>query len=62
MTLNDPPVNGYTHEMMKELGDAILETRFDPGIHAIVLTGSGDRYFCCGADIDMLRESDPTFK
>ena len=62
VTLNDPPVNAYTHEMMKELDDAILEARFDPDIHAIVLTGSGDRYFCCGADIDMLRESDPTFK
>jgi enoyl-CoA hydratase len=62
LTLNDPPVNAYTHEMMKELDDAILEARFDQDIHVIVLTGSGDRYFCCGANIDMLRESDATFK
>jgi enoyl-CoA hydratase len=62
LTLDDPPVNAYTHEMMKELDDAILEARFDPDIFAIVLTGSGDRYFSCGANIDMLRESDPTFK
>jgi enoyl-CoA hydratase/carnithine racemase len=48
--------------MMKELDDAILEARFDPDIHVIVLTGSGDKYFCCGANIDMLREADPTFK
>jgi enoyl-CoA hydratase/carnithine racemase len=60
--LDDPPVNAYTREMMKELDDAILEARFDPDIFAIVLIGSGERYFCCGADIDMLRESDPTFK
>ncbi len=62
LTLNDPPVNAYTHEMMKELDDAILEARFDPDVHVIVVTGSGDRYFCCGANIDMLREADPTFK
>jgi enoyl-CoA hydratase/carnithine racemase len=62
LTLNDPPVNAYTHEMMKELDDAILEARFDPDVHVIIITGSGDRYFCCGANIDMLRESDPTFK
>jgi enoyl-CoA hydratase len=62
LTLNDPPVNAYTHEMMKELDDAILEARFDQDIHVIVLSGSGERYFCCGANIDMLKESDPTFK
>src|SRR5258706_718080 len=62
LTLNDPPVNAYTHEMMKELDDGILEARFDPDVYAIVITGSGDRYFCCGANIDMLRASDPTFK
>ncbi|MEZ4224085.1 MAG: enoyl-CoA hydratase/isomerase family protein [Polyangiaceae bacterium] len=62
VTLNDPPVNAYTHEMMKELDDAILEARFDADIHVIVLAGSGERYFCCGANIDMLRATDPTFK
>jgi len=62
ITLSDPPVNAYTHEMMKELDDAILEARFDPDIHVLVLIGAGERYFCSGADIDMLRESDATFK
>jgi len=62
ITLNDPPVNAYTHEMMKELDEAILEARFDPDVHVIVLTGTGDKYFCCGANIDMLRAADPTFK
>lgn len=62
LTLSDPPVNAYTHEMMKELDDAIVEARFDPDVHVIVLTGAGERYFCCGADIDMLREADATFK
>jgi enoyl-CoA hydratase/carnithine racemase len=62
LTLNDPPVNGYTHEMMKDLDAAILDARFDNDVHVIVLTGHGERFFCAGADINMLREADATFK
>ena len=62
VTLNDPPVNGYTHEMMKDLDSAILEARFDNDVHVIVITGHGEKFFCAGANINMLRESDPTFK
>jgi enoyl-CoA hydratase len=62
LTLNDPPVNGYTHEMMKDLDSAILEARFDNDVHVLVITGHGERFFCAGANIDMLREADPTFK
>jgi enoyl-CoA hydratase/carnithine racemase len=62
LTLNDPPVNGYTHEMMKDLDAAILEARFDNDVHVLVVTGHGDKFFCAGANINMLREADPTFK
>ena len=62
ITLNDPPVNGYTHEMMKDLDAAILDARFDNDVHVLVLTGHGEKFFCAGANIAMLREADPTFK
>jgi enoyl-CoA hydratase len=62
LTLHDPPVNAYTHEMFRELDGCILEARFDNDVHVIVLTGHGDKYFSAGANINMLRESDPTFK
>ena len=62
LTLADPPVNAYTHEMMKELDSCILEARFDNDVHVIVITGHGEKYFCAGANINMLRESDTTFK
>jgi enoyl-CoA hydratase len=62
ITLNDPPMNAYTHEMMKDLDDAILDARFDNDVHVIVVTGHGDRFFCAGANIQMLSEVDPTFK
>ncbi|MBL8743945.1 MAG: enoyl-CoA hydratase/isomerase family protein [Myxococcales bacterium] len=60
--LNDPPFNGYTFEMMKDLDAAILEARFDPDVQVIVISGHGDRFFCAGANVNMLKEADPTFK
>lgn len=61
-TLDDPPANTYTHEMMKQLDAAIVDARFDESVEVIVLTGSGDKFFCAGANIDMLAGSDPTWK
>jgi enoyl-CoA hydratase len=62
LTLNDPPVNAYTYEMFKELDGCILDARFDNDVHVIVITGHGEKYFSAGADINMLKEADPTFK
>lgn len=62
LTLNDPPVNAYTHEMFKELDANLLEARFDDDVKVIVVTGHGDKYFCAGANINMLKEADETFK
>ena len=62
LTLNDPPANTYTHEMMKDLDSAILAARFDKDVHVIVLTGLGEKFFCAGANINMLQKSDPYFK
>jgi enoyl-CoA hydratase len=62
LRLDDPPANTYTHEMMLQLDAAILKARFDPAVHVLVLTGTGDKMFCAGANINMLKASDPTFK
>ena len=62
LTLTDPPVNAYTHEMMKELDACILEARFDDDVHVVIVTGHGDSYFCAGENIHMLREADESFK
>jgi enoyl-CoA hydratase/carnithine racemase len=62
ITLDDPPANTYTHEMMRELDDAILKARFDNDVQVIVLTGEGEKFFCAGANIGMLQKVDPTFK
>jgi enoyl-CoA hydratase len=62
MTLNDPPANPYTHAMMRQLDEAILQARFDEEVQVIVLTGLGEKFFCAGANINMLKQSDPYFK
>lgn len=62
LTLSVPPANCYSYELNRELDDAILRARFDDGVHVIVLTGDGDRFFCAGADISMLRGVTPAFK
>ncbi|HEX5760880.1 MAG TPA: enoyl-CoA hydratase/isomerase family protein [Thermoanaerobaculia bacterium] len=62
LTLDDPPANTYTHQMMRQLDEAILEARFDPDVHVLVLTGMGQKFFCAGANIAMLQGSDPVFK
>ncbi|MFQ5538210.1 MAG: enoyl-CoA hydratase/isomerase family protein [Gemmatimonadota bacterium] len=62
LTLDDPPANTYTHEMMRQLDEGIVQARFDQNVEVIVITGAGDKFFCAGANIGMLSESDPDFK
>jgi enoyl-CoA hydratase/carnithine racemase len=62
MTLNEPPANTYSYELMRELDAAILDARMDTAVHVIVLTGAGEKFFCAGATIGMLRDANPDFK
>ena len=60
--LNDPPANTYSYEMMQEIDAAVLAARMDSSVHVIVLTGAGEKFFCAGANIGMLKDADPNFK
>lgn len=62
LMLTDPPANTYSYEMMRELDAAILDARMRADVHVIVLTGAGDKFFCAGANIGMLKDADPHFK
>ncbi|MGB8510768.1 MAG: enoyl-CoA hydratase/isomerase family protein [Pyrinomonadaceae bacterium] len=62
LTLNDPPANTYSYEMMRELDRAILAARMDEAVQVIVITGSGEKFFCAGANISMLSSVTPQFK
>ncbi len=60
--LTDPPANTYTYEMMQDLDTCILKARMDNDVSVILLTGTGEKFFCAGANIGMLNSVDPTFK
>ena len=60
--LNDPPANTYSYDMMREIDSAVLDARMDRLVHVLVIRGAGDKFFCAGANIGMLKDADPDFK
>ncbi|MFI5403119.1 MAG: enoyl-CoA hydratase/isomerase family protein [Planctomycetota bacterium] len=62
ITLDDATVNCYTYEMNHQVDECILKARFDTNVHVIVFRGAGEKFFCAGANINMLQKADPVFK
>src|SRR5690348_15899987 len=60
--LDDAPANTYTHDMMRQLDEAILKARFDGDVHVILLTGMGEKFFSAGVNIGMLNSVTPAWK
>jgi enoyl-CoA hydratase len=52
LTLNRPEQrNALSSQLLTELVDAVKRVRDDDDVRAMVLTGSGDKVFCAGADL-----------
>src|SRR3989441_8675891 len=62
LELDDPPANTYTHDMMRQRDEAILQALFDDNVHVIVLRGHGDKFFSAGANIAYLNSIPPRYK
>ncbi|MGH7771054.1 MAG: enoyl-CoA hydratase/isomerase family protein [Candidatus Binatia bacterium] len=62
LELNRPPVNSYTHELLRELDEALLQARFNDEVHVLVLTGKVEKFFSAGADINMLANKPLAYK
>jgi crotonobetainyl-CoA hydratase len=55
ITINRPEArNAINSAVSIALGDALEEAQQDPDIWAVVVTGSGDKSFCAGADLKAL--------
>src|SRR6202051_3854069 len=57
VTVNRPKVlNALNHRTWADLGTAFAEARADAEVRGIILTGSGDKAFIAGADINELAQ------
>lgn len=56
ITINRPDaLNALNVETLKEISLRIADAREDKNIKVIILTGAGDRAFCAGADLKMMK-------
>jgi enoyl-CoA hydratase/carnithine racemase len=51
ITLNRPPANAISAELVHELNAALGAFIDDEGVRALIVTGSGEKIFCAGADL-----------
>lgn len=51
ITLNRPPANAINEQLMRELDAALTALEKDAAVRSVIITGSGDRIFCGGADL-----------
>jgi enoyl-CoA hydratase/carnithine racemase len=51
ITLNRPPANAISEPLIRELNAALNDVHGDEAIRAVIITGSGERIFCGGADL-----------
>ncbi len=60
VTLNRPKVlNALNHQTLAELSVCMASLKADEGVRAIILTGSGEKSFVAGADINELATQSP---
>src|SRR4030095_14501499 len=51
ITLKRPPANAISEALIGERNAALTDGHADGAVRAVVITGSGDRIFCGGADL-----------
>jgi enoyl-CoA hydratase/carnithine racemase len=58
LTLNNPPAHTWTPESLNELIDIVEELNADKDNYALVITGSGEKFFSAGADLNRFNHDD----
>src|SRR5208337_3548028 len=60
ITFNRPKVlNALNRKTMEELQQVLLDAREDAAVQVLILTGSGEKAFVVGADINELAQQTP---
>lgn len=58
LTLDRPPVNALSLEVLAELQVTLAALRQDADVRVVILTATGEKFFAAGADIKQLPELD----
>jgi len=58
LTLNNPPAHTWTPESLDALATIIGELNADKNNYALIITGSGQKFFSAGADLNQFNHSD----
>ena len=51
ITLNRPPANAISEQLITEVNAALNAVQSDDSVRAVIVTGAGDKIFCGGADL-----------
>lgn len=51
VTLNRPPANAISEQLVRDLDAAMTELAADGAVRSVIVTGAGDKIFCAGADL-----------
>ena len=58
LTLNRAPANAYNWDTLRRMSDAVRRAREDAAVRVVVVRSALPKFFCSGADIATLQESD----
>ncbi len=58
VTINNPPANTWDAENLGALRTLVDELQTDKSVYALVITGSGDKFFSAGADLKLFADGD----
>ena len=58
VTFNNPPAHTWTPESLLQLQDIVASLNSDPANRALIVTGSGDKFFSAGADLQRFHHQD----
>ena len=58
ISLNRAPANAYDWQMLSDLAQAVRHAREDANVRVVVVRSALPKFFCSGADISTLKDSD----
>ncbi|MBK80178.1 MAG: enoyl-CoA hydratase [Gammaproteobacteria bacterium] len=58
ITLNNPPAHTWDEENLAGLKDIVAQANADRDVYALVITGSGEKFFSAGADLKLFADGE----